>query len=571
MNKFLLFCFFSFCAVITHAQSTYYWVGGAPLAPQNISTLSNWNSSPDGTGSSRSSSTGADILVFDGTNYGGATPTTGTDSVYLNSSISCAQLKFINGAKIIFKRNTSGTSTLTIAGDGTMAEDFVIEAGSSLKLSDGPGSQIIAMAATNTGRVSGDFTMSTSLQAGIRNTTAGNPGSLVFTSGANFYTNITASPSAAYPFGNATQSSERWVVFEAGASLYYDGGSSPFGSTSAGQPPFQPIEFRAGSNFYVRTSNLATAAGVFTNRKAFANVILLNGATLTADGSINRIDTLTISAGSTFTTHTSGQTVILGDLVVHGTLGAAPTSTNEIVLAGNIPQTISGTGTIAVSSLMVTDGAAVTLNKNIAVNRTVNVNGKLDFGTYQITGDGTFTAKNAVAAANGNATRSAGAYLLTGVSGAAGLSRGITVSGTGLQPGTRVVSYTTNADSIYISLPAITNGTGTAVTFGAEEATLETSNPAGFDPLTGSVTVTGEQTYGRINYVINTTTTKPFGLNTGGTTTVEAASVLFNAPVTTNAIALIYENLQATSGKINIRPTDSLSLMTGATLSGTYN
>jgi hypothetical protein len=571
MNKFLLFCFCSFCAVITQAQSTYYWVGGAPVAPQNISTLSNWNTSPDGTGSSRGSSTGADILVFDGANYGGSTPTTGTDSVYLNSSISCAQIKFVNGAKIIFKRNTMGTSTLTIIGDGTTAEDFLIEAGCSVKLSDGPGSQIIAIGAANTGRVSGDFTMSTSLQAGIRNTTAGNPGSLIFTSGANFYSNITATPSFAYPFGNATQSSERWVVFEAGANLYYDGGSSPFGSVNANQPPFQPIEFRPGSNFYVRTSNLATAAGVFTNRKAFANIILQNGATLTADGSINRIDTLIINSGSTFIVHSSGQTVVLGDLNVFGSLGAASTSTNEIVFAGNTPQSISGTGSVTIPSLMITDGAAVTLNKNVAVNRAVTINGKIDFETFQITGDASFNAKSAMTSVSGTANRAAGAYLLTGVSGASGLARGINISGTGLQPGTRVVSYTTNADSIYISRPALSTGAGTAVTFSADEATLETNNPAGFDPANGSVAVTADHTYGRINYIINTATVKPFGLDANGTETVEVASVSFNAPVTTNATAIIYKNLQATSGKVTIRPTDSLWLMAGANLSGSYN
>src|SRR5829696_4034510 len=126
MKRILLLSFIFLTALFAEAQTTYYWVGGAAVAPQNISTLSNWNTDINGTGSPRTSSTGADILVFDGTNYGGATLTTGTDSVNLNSSISCAQLKFINGAKIFFIRATTTTSTLTILGDGTTAEDFVI-------------------------------------------------------------------------------------------------------------------------------------------------------------------------------------------------------------------------------------------------------------------------------------------------------------------------------------------------------------------------------------------------------------------------------------------------------------
>ncbi|RYF82091.1 MAG: hypothetical protein EON98_11650, partial [Chitinophagaceae bacterium] len=482
MNKFLLFCFFSFCAVITQAQSTYYWVGGATVAPQNISTLSNWNSSLDGTGSSRISSTGADILVFDGSNYGGVTPTSGTDSVYLNSSISCAQMKFVNGAKIIFKRNTGGTSTLTIIGDGTTAEDFVIEAGCSARLSDGPGSQVIVMGgANNSGRVSGDFSMITGLQARIANGTSTGT-TLVFTAGSTFTTNIT-SASAAYPFGNNTQSTEKWVTFQPGATCYYDGGFSVMGSSST----FQPVNFLPGSNFVMRVSNPIGSGGSFFNRKSYANITVQNGATLTADGPINAIDTLTVNSGSTFTTHTSGQTVILGDLNVHGALGAASTSTNEIVLAGNIPQTIAGIGLITVPSLLITDGADITLNKNITVNKAVNVNGKINFRTYQITGDATFTAKSETVATNGTANLSAGAYLLTGVSGASGLARGISVSGPGLQPGTRVISYTSNADSIYISRSALTTNTGATVTFSADEATLETSNPAGFDPVNGSI------------------------------------------------------------------------------------
>jgi hypothetical protein len=54
-------------------QTTYYWVGGA--TPVSIHTTTNWNTALNGAGSPRSSSTGAaDILVFDGSNIGGATP-----------------------------------------------------------------------------------------------------------------------------------------------------------------------------------------------------------------------------------------------------------------------------------------------------------------------------------------------------------------------------------------------------------------------------------------------------------------------------------------------------------------
>src|ERR1043165_783 len=222
MKRNLLFCFLILCALVTHAQTIYYWVGGAPLAPQNISTLSNWNTALDGSGSSRTSATGLDILVFDGRNYGGATPTTAVDSVSNNSAITCAQLKCVNGANIVFRRPTSGTTTMTIAGDGTAAEDFVIESGCSVTIANAPGSQVFNMGGTNnSGRVSGDFKMITGLQARIANGTSTST-TLVFTAGSTFTTNITAA-SAAYAFGNNSQSTEKWVTFQSGSTLYYDG------------------------------------------------------------------------------------------------------------------------------------------------------------------------------------------------------------------------------------------------------------------------------------------------------------------------------------------------------------
>jgi hypothetical protein len=570
MKRILLLFFITITAVFTHAQTTYYWVGGKDAAPQNISLLTNWNTLLDGTGSPRASSTGAtDILIFDGANYGGSTLTTGTDSVNMNSGITCGQLKFINSAKVIFTRGTSGTSTLTIVGDGAPAtEDFLIETGCSASLSNGAGSQVIVMGGTNnSGRVSGDFRMVTGLQARIANGTSAGT-TLVFTAGSTFTTNIT-SGSAAYAFGTNSQSTEKWVTFQAGSTLYYDGGFSPMGSSAT----FQPVTFQQGSSFVMRASNPATGAGTFFNRKGYANITVQNGATLTADGSINQIDTVTITAGSTFITHTSGQTVVSGNLNVQGTLSAPGTSTGEMVFAGNVPQTVSGTGIISVPSLSVTDGAHVILEKSITVSRSAVINGKIDFGAFQLTGAGSFTARGATAAANPTGNRTAGSYILTGVAGAGGLNRGLTISGAGLQPDTRVISYTTNFDSIYISRPALTSGTATALGLSSNAATLITANPSGFDAGNGSVSLTDVRTYeDGINYTINSGTTAPFGITTGsGTSRVSVGDVLLNATVTTNATASIYGSLQATAGKTIIRPLDTLWLMTGAALNGSYN
>lgn len=571
MNTRLLFCLLVFCGAVAQAQTTYYWVGGKDAAPANINLAANWNTLLDGSGSPRSgnlpSTGGTDILIFDGSNYGGTTLTTGTDSVNLNAGISCSQVKFINGAAIVFTRGTSGTSTWTISGDGTTAEDFVIESGSSVTLANGPGSQIISMGgANNSGRVSGNFSMITGLQAGVRNGTSTGT-MLVFTSGSVFTTNITAS-SAAYAFGNASQSTEKWVSFQAGSTLNYDGGYSPNASSAA----FQPINFLPGSRFVVRASNPTASFGTFTNRKAFANLVIQNGATFTADGSINRIDTLTITAGSTFVLPASGQTPVAGDLVVNGTLSAPAASTNELMFTGNSLQTVSGSGTLLPASVIVADSANVVLGKGIAVVKSVVVNGKLDFGAAQLTGAASFAARGANASVAATGSTTAGSYIITGVSGVTGLSRGLTVKGAGLSAGTRVTSYTAAFDSIYISRPAMATASNISLTLGSAAATLVTANASGFDPANGSVAVTDVKTYGDgINYIINASTTTPFGITTGSSaTSVALNNVLFNSSVTTNAGAQISGDLQAV-GKITIRSLDTLRLLSGATLSGTYN
>lgn len=568
MNKILLACLFLFCASLAKAQSTYYWIGGAPTAPQQINVVTNWNTAPDGSGTARTSNTGADILVFDGGNYGGATLTTGTDSAAINGSVSCTQLRVQNGAKIYLNRTTSGTGTLTITGDGTPnTDDFVITAGSSLTFANGAGSVVIAMGGTNnTGRVSGDFAMVTGLQAGIRNGTT--PGAtLVFTAGSTFATNITSS-STSYAFGNSSQSTEKWVTFAAGSTLYYDGGYSPMASSSA----FQPVNFLPGSNFVVRASNPTTGFGVFGNRKAFANITVLNGATFTCDGPINRIDTLNVTASGSFVTHTSGQTVVSGDLIANGSLSAPSGSTNEIVFTGNVPQNITGIGTLTPAAIIVADSANVILGRNLTVARSATINGRVDFGTYQLNGAGTFSAKGATITTTGTGNTVAGQYFITGLTGATNLNRGITVSGASLPAGTRVTSFTTAFDTAYISRAPLTTASNSTLTFGSAPATLVTNNTSGFDSTAGSVIVTDNKNYNSgINYVINAASAKPFGLSSGSTVlSVSPANVQFNAAVITNASAQISGGLFASS-KVTLRPTDTLRLLSGAALNGTYS
>ncbi|HEU4470376.1 MAG TPA: MBG domain-containing protein, partial [Flavisolibacter sp.] len=564
MTKFLLSCMLALVAGITHAQTTYYWVGGASSG--TVNTGANWNTAINGTGSSRPSSSGAtDVLVFDGANLGGASTVTGPATINLNASITCGQMKFVNNAQISFIRGTGGTSTINISGGS--GEDFVIESGSSLSLVSTVGSTVIAMAATTTGRVSGNMAMITNWQARIANTTGGSPGSLVFTSGSNFRTNITAG-SAAYAFGNASQSSEKWVVFEAGSHLYYEGGYSPMGSSST----FMPIDFKAGSFWHHKANNPATGFGTFFNRKSFANIIVENNATLAADGSIFRIDTLTINPGSSFVTHSSGETVVLGPISVFGDLTSDPASTNELVLAGNDPQTISGGGTVNIPGLVVANNAQLLLEKNINVHRSASIFGKINFDNFQLTGAGNFRAagQRSAIAATGNLV--AGSYMITGNTGIPSGSVGFGITGTGIAPNTAVVSVSSTGDSVFLSKPVLASGSAVALSASTDGSTLETAGVNGFENASGSVALTGSKNFENgISYIINASTSHPFGISTGSTAGfIRAANVRFNNAVTTNTSAHISGNLHLGSGRATIRSSDTVHLLSGATLTGSF-
>jgi hypothetical protein len=568
MKKVLLMMLLLLTAGFVYSQTTYYWVGSSPSAANtNISTNANWNTALNGAGSARTSSTGAtDILVFDGTNLGGTTTVTGPVTVNANASITCAQLKFINNATVNMVRPTSGTSTITL--NGEVGEDFVVDAGANFNVPiTTAGSLRFAMTATSTGRVSGALSMITGQQCRIDNTTAGIPGSFIFTSGSSLTTNIT-SASSSYAFGSSAQSSEKWVVFESGSHVYYDGGFSPMGSGNL----FSAIDMRPGSTWHQRATNPTSGFGNFFNRKGFGNIVVENNANLIAEGPIYRIENLTINTGSTFTTHSSGQTVVLGNIIVNGNLLSDAASTNELLLAGNTAQSITGSGTISIAGLIVADNANISLGKDISVNKTVNIFGKINFNTYKLSGTATFNANGQTPAASATGNLTAGSFMITGNAGVQASMRGLTITGAGIAPNTSIVSFSGTSDSIFISNPLLAGGSGVALSLASNGAVLQTANLNGFDPVSGSASLAGAQTFNDgINYIINGATTWPFGVSTSSSATpISAKFIETNAPVTVNRGITVSDHLTI-NGKLTLRPLDIVHIVPGAVINGTIN
>jgi hypothetical protein len=560
---------FSIAEGATTFSQVYYWIGNT--AQTSFSATSNWNTQLDGSGDLRSVA-GAqpdDILIIDGSNVGGSIlpAVTGTINVTIATTAAntFAQLKLQNNASVLMQRPAAGggTGVMTISGDGTSDPDLVVPAGSSITLNSplADGNVNINLTSPATGSIGGSITLS---NTGTHRITSQTTNGLVFTAGGTF--NSAGTPAtAAYPFGSSSQGVQNGVVFEAGANLIVTGNRSPMGGTST----FQSCSMLPGSNAYFR-SNASSASGSWANLKTYGNIFIQNNASFTSDGPFYKIDSLTIDNGCTLTTHSSGNTPVLGNLTVNGTLTSPVGSSNVIVMGGNVPQTIDGSGTITIGSLTVANYSDVTLAKSLAIATGVNIFGKLNLGTAnQLTGAATFSTKVLSTAGTVTGNTIAGSYQVTGVVGALSGNTGLIISGTGLSPNTNVVGFSATNTTINLSKPALTTTTGSTFTFTSDSATIVTANANGLDSLTGSVVVTGNKSYASgTNYIINAATTKPIGISSGNTTGMQVGNFTINAPVTTNYRARIRGTLTLNSGIVTIRPLDTLRITSGNAIAG---
>lgn len=571
MKKVICTLLFFTISSLAFSQTTYYWVGG--LVEGNISTAGNWNTQLNGSGTTRATAASTDVLVIDGTNIGGITPTTGNAIVNINGATT-AQLKIINGATVSFVR-TSTVGTLTIANNTSGEDGLFIDATSTLTCTT---------LGSTTGAVYLDFPTSTALILGkltylqgaatpnSNRLTARTVGAVVFATGSTFEYDNTIT----YPFGTVgtatSNSSNGAIVFQSGANLINNSIYSPFGSNSTSMI----VDFKPGSNYYIRKT---MTTGSFTNSKTFANVFVQNNSTLTTDAAaLNKIENLTIDAGCTWIVGVSSGTQIplLGNLVVNGTLNGTNGGvggTTNLVMAGSTAQSISGTGTINVTNFVVGDNSNVTLNTDINVAAATNIYGTINFTTRKINGTGSFTSRVGFVPSTG-ATQT-GAGLTNGsflVSVATGLAlsslQGLSIAGTGIPAGTNIASYSSSNGQITLSKAATATNAGVTLTFSSNAATLSTSNTNGFDSTSGSVIVTGTKTYqSGTNYIINAATVNPVGI-TSGSTVSTTGSLTLNAAATTNFNTRINGTLTLNTGKLIIRATDTVRLTTPTAIAG---
>jgi len=577
MKRWIFTILVSFFSAMAMSQTTYYWVGGAT---GTFTTNASWNTALDGSGTVRSALAATDVLIFDGSNIGGATPTTGTVTPINSGTTGFGQLKLQNGADIVFLRSVTGGSTYTINGDGTAADDFTIDATSSLKITTTTATfnftLALGVASTNlaTGLIAGTIRLD---DAGIASTVrleSLNAGALVFANGSNLYYNNRASTSA-YGFSVSPSGA---IVFQSGANLIFQPSiAGKMFSTSTYVAPAMPFVFNKGSNIILE----GPVAGL-SDARFLSNVIIRNNQTITFDGNPSGIDTLTINSGSTLYFKSTGNTNITGNIVNNGTFGSAGSggTSAALLMYGTSPQSIGGSGTfLPFGGLQIGADADVTLNTNIVLNGTAtsSIVGKLTTQNYTIGGSSStspYNIRTAASVTTSGCTSSATGYTVTlpaavyatGVNTANAVA-GVLVSGTDFQPNTYIVGTSSGTSTITLSKPCNVKSGSTTVTLSNLAGTLVTSNAGGID---GTITTGGIRTFGSgTNYVFNAATTSPFSVtNPLVTSTNTMGNVTFNAPITTNKSQAISGTLTLGTGNLTIRATDTLRLTTATDIAG---
>lgn len=560
MKKIILILFFLISIITLYSQTTYYWVGGTGTS-SNISftTNSKWNTALNGSGTARTASDPTDILIVDGSNVGGTTPTTGSVTATCGST-AFAQLILRNGANLTLVRPSSGTGTITVNGDASANDDLLINTGCSLtstvadSVNTTSGNNLL-LNTNATGKIFGTLIVT----KGASRLTVSNPtvgGACFFESGSTCKVNAEITY---YPFGSSSGVNNA-VVFNSGSTLVYMGGNCIFTTSSS----FNPIDFKSGSTLRIESaipSATVTTSNFFSGRK-FANVTVGANQTVTG-GSFYNMGNLTVETGSSFYLNGTGASPISGNITNNGTFGLATgfTSSN-LLMIGVSQQTIGGSGTfLPIGALSVGAGADVLMNANLAANGTTNslINGKLNFSTYTLSGTGTFQTKAAATITTTVTTGVAGAYTLTldataynSSTNTAGVYNGLLVSGTGIPANTFIIGTSSSTSTITLSNPLV--GTVTAVTISGNIPVLRTSNTNGIDGSFGSIGVLSISS--STDYIYDAPTAQPFSLVSPAT----LRNVTFNAAATTNRTVSIDSSLIINNGILSIRATDTVRI-----------
>ncbi|MBS7788263.1 hypothetical protein KIH23_13225, partial [Flavobacterium sp. CYK-55] len=332
----------------TTAGATYYWVG---VSGSTWGLASNWNTNPAGGGSTRSTVATTDVLIVDGA---GTTPGGSLIISHDVASPTIGQFKVTSNTNLTLQSSATTTRTTTISGGG--GDDLVVEAGSTLNLSNATNAAAFAFSGTaNTGLIAGTYNASGSTANVI--TTTGGTGTLVTVTG-TVNNNIVGS-------SGCMTGSTATLAFAAGSN--YSHGS--FTTTNG----FIPLATWDTTSTVTITGG-TTSTAITNPTQSFGNFVY-NSTTSTATMSVWTSGTtavvkgnLTITATGTgiFRAVTSGTVTVNGNININGgtfQVGNGTTSTNGVVALGTT--TVAATGTLSLNSAVFSQRGASLVNNGV--------------------------------------------------------------------------------------------------------------------------------------------------------------------------------------------------------------
>lgn len=368
----------------TTAAAIYYYTG----TNSQFSTLTNWNTASDGSGTSPSVLTSTDVFIVDGPG------TTSGGSVVLYfpaATTNIGQLKITSNTSLTLASVSTTTASVVI--NGGVGDDFVIENGSSLITNSGTNAISFAFSGNgNTGDISGTYTFGGSTSNLL--TTTGGTGTMV---------NIAST--GVVNMGNTAIS----LVGSTTTLTFLNGSNCNVTGTTTGAYPIPLATWETNSNLTL--SGAATSTATATNRlQSFGNFIVnlpsLSGTlsfwTSSTTAEIKGNLTITSTNTGTFRALTSGSITINGNLVINGgkfqhASGAASFNVlgNTTIASGATLDLSAGTGTFSQR------GTTFTNNGTLIGGGSTTAGGTLAFyspSNTAMTFDGSGTVSSALTA-----------------------------------------------------------------------------------------------------------------------------------------------------------------------------
>lgn len=340
----------------TAAATAYYWVGTSSSAiPSDFATLTNWNTAANGSGSTPSAFTNTDVFIVDGD---GATTTGGNVYISVAAATTLGQIKVTSNTALSMQATTTTARTITIT--GSPGDDFVVESGSTLNLTNAANAVAFAFSGTgNTGLIAGTVNFAGSTSNVI--TTTGGTNTLV-TVASTGIVNLGAA-------GNTLVGSATTLSFAAGSNCNSTGATT-------GAPPVPLATWDTTSTLTI--SGITTSTTTATNNaQSFGNFVYncpAATATMNFFGTNNAIikGNLTITAaGATggsgiFRATSSGTITVNGDVIItqgkfqSATSGTVIANGNTTIAANGILDIASGAGTYSQRGNTLTNNGILT-------------------------------------------------------------------------------------------------------------------------------------------------------------------------------------------------------------------